>query len=104
MMLAVLRYRLRFRVWPKLLRWTVCAARGHRLGQTEWYPVKRHGKRWGYHRPCKRCRLEIGCSYEPMRGIYEYEPGYRHDGDYGIDMLLDEAMEAQSAPAEGEKP
>ena len=106
--LKVLRYRARFRWWPRLLRWTVCAARGHRLGQVEMYPVSskrsRDGKFWEYSRPCKRCCVAVGCAYESMRGIYEYEAGYRHDGRTGIDALIEEASDSLSpaAPQEGE--
>ena len=92
--IMVLRYRLRTKWIPTLIRMTVCAARGHKLGQIEWYPVSRKGRRWGYLRGCTRCRFEIGCEYEPMRGIYEYEHGFRHDGDLGIDMLMEEAEAA----------
>ena len=94
--LRILRYRLRTRYLPRLLRWTICAVQGHRLGQVEFL----YFNGWPFHRPCKRCGVEIGCRYEPLRGIYEYEPGYRHDGRRGVDMLLDEAIEAAAKPQE----
>jgi len=92
----IARYRWRFRVVPWIKRRTICAVRGHDLGQIEW--IYYNG--WPYHRPCKTCGVEVGCRYESLRGIYEYEPGYRHDGRYGIDMFVDEAMEAQGTPSE----
>ena len=89
--IQVFRYRLRFRWWPRLLRWTVCAARGHTLGQIEMLCYNGYP----FHRPCKRCGIEVGCDYESLRGIYGYEPGYHHDGVTGTDRLVEEAMEAQ---------
>ena len=97
---AALLYRWRVRWWPRVLRWTLCVVRGHDLGQIG--PLYRKG--WSFHRPCKRCRVEVGCSYESMRGIYEYEPGVRHNGRYGLDMLVDEATEAQRWHAPLEEP
>lgn len=89
--IKTLLYRWRFRYAPLIRRVTICRIRGHRLGQIECY----HHHGWPFHRPCKRCGIEIGCRYEPLRGIFEYDPNYRHDGRYGIDMLLEEALEAQ---------
>lgn len=90
--LRVLRYRWRFTYWPRIKRYTVCAVRGHRLGQIEML----YFNGWPFHRPCKRCGVEIGCRYESMRGIYQYEPGYRHDGRLGVDALIEELQEDES--------
>lgn len=89
--IRVFRYRWQTRYLPRLLRWTICAARGHKLGQVELLCFNG----WPFHRPCKRCGVQVGCRYESLRGICEYEPGYRHDGRRGLDMLIEEAEVAQ---------
>ena len=84
-------YRWHFRYLPWIRRVAVCSVLGHRLGQIEM--MYRNG--WPFHRPCKRCRVEVGCRYAHLRGIYEYQPGFRHDGRLGVEALIDELTEAE---------
>lgn len=83
-----------FKAKRAIQRLTICAVRGHHAGQIELYPKRSKGVRWSYTRECKRCGFTIGCRYESGRGIYEYEPGIRHDGRLELDVVIEEAREA----------